>query len=433
MPPPPARPPRPPSSPPLPPYLPPYSGRQVQLLLNLSDAAGNLTGDAHAPCTELLARSRPQLAHRLGDACGTRADDFALALDGPNVSEPSCLALLTINSGSDSVAIKACLESNMHGPSALLGYAAVSSPRTSGGHAATPHASATIASSVLGLAATLACLGWLVWQRVRWRQVSLFLSYRVASDAPLVEALYTELQRLGLRVWWDKQCLKPGQPWEDGFCDGLFAARIFVPVLSREGLASFAELSAESPCDNVLLEHVLALEMQRRGVLRAIFPVFVGDTDPADCSVHGHFFACGGLPSCGPDGTAVEAVDAKAREHLARKLGWRKQELRVPDRSPGGVLAQLCRHQGGFLEGEREGDLRRLASLLQVRPRPAHQRPAHQPRLLSQSDWAADALQGRLSRAISGCGARCGCGPGGGGGEGAGLGSCASATAGLAP
>ena len=51
-------------------------------------------------------------------------------------------------------------------------------------------------------------------------------------------------------------CLKKGQPWEDGFADGLFDATVFVPVLSTAGLANFARLEADSPCDNVRL-HVL--------------------------------------------------------------------------------------------------------------------------------------------------------------------------------
>ena len=51
----------------------------------------------------------------------------------------------------------------------------------------------------------------------------------------------------------------------------------FVPVLSKDALANFANLKQRSPCDNVLLEYTLALELKARGQLRAIFPVFVGD------------------------------------------------------------------------------------------------------------------------------------------------------------
>ena len=49
----------------------------------------------------------------------------------------------------------------------------------------------------------------------------IFLSYRVASDSAHVEAFYKHLADLGLKVWWNKLCLLPGQNWEKGFCNGL--------------------------------------------------------------------------------------------------------------------------------------------------------------------------------------------------------------------
>ena len=105
----------------------------------------------------------------------------------------------------------------------------------------------------------------------------LFISYRVSSDADLVERMYHQLRGIGVDVWWDKKCLPPGQLWEDGFADGLFSADVFVPILSKRALAGFAELHADSPCDNVLLEHRLALELKARNELSGIFPVFVGE------------------------------------------------------------------------------------------------------------------------------------------------------------
>ena len=38
-----------------------------------------------------------------------------------------------------------------------------------------------------------------------------FISYRVASDVFHAETIYNALTRRGLRVWWDKKCLKEGQ------------------------------------------------------------------------------------------------------------------------------------------------------------------------------------------------------------------------------
>ena len=53
----------------------------------------------------------------------------------------------------------------------------------------------------------------------------LFLSYRVDADAGLVEQIYYQLRTQGADVWWDKECLPPGQPWEVGFADGLGGGR----------------------------------------------------------------------------------------------------------------------------------------------------------------------------------------------------------------
>jgi hypothetical protein len=111
-----------------------------------------------------------------------------------------------------------------------------------------------------------------------------FLSYRVASDAHLAELLYERLTWAGVRVWWDKRCLLPGEPWEQGFCRGLIKSGILVPLLSRQAInhpslpsQSFSLLQEGSPCDNVLLEHRLSIELSERGLIEKTFPVFIGD------------------------------------------------------------------------------------------------------------------------------------------------------------
>jgi hypothetical protein len=45
-------------------------------------------------------------------------------------------------------------------------------------------------------------------------------------------------------TWWDKLCLPPGQPWEQGFADDLRSSDVFVSVLSKAALAPFAQLTA---------------------------------------------------------------------------------------------------------------------------------------------------------------------------------------------
>ena len=74
------------------------------------------------------------------------------------------------------------------------------------------------------------------------QRITVFISYRVDPDQPIVEALYDKLTALKLRVWWDVKCLQPGQLWEDGFIDGLAGSAVFIPLLSKGGLASYSRL-----------------------------------------------------------------------------------------------------------------------------------------------------------------------------------------------
>ena len=76
-----------------------------------------------------------------------------------------------------------------------------------------------------------------------------------------------------------------------------------------------------------------------------------------------------------PDTTpAVAAVDAKALEHYERMRAnagccckqRKPHELATADRSPRSILAKLCRFQGGFVEGDRDDSLDRIARMLCV-------------------------------------------------------------------
>jgi hypothetical protein len=99
----------------------------------------------------------------------------------------------------------------------------------------------------------------------------------VASDFEHVKSLYERLVAAGLRVWWDSKCLKAGEEWEKGFCDGLVDSDCFVCLLSRGAVnnpdiarQNFGELREDSKCDNVLLEHMLALELHHLGLIRKV-------------------------------------------------------------------------------------------------------------------------------------------------------------------
>jgi hypothetical protein len=194
----------------------------------------------------------------------------------------------------------------------------------------------------------------------------------VSSDAGHVERLYNLLTGRGLRVWWDKKCLKPGVPWEDGFCDGLVSSRAFVCFISRGGIAhptnarqSFSRLTQASACDNVLLEHQLALELRHMGLVDFVFPVFLGDNsaaagagagstvlDPFDFSVLGNM----------PDISVASVLD-KVKSHMDRQcLG----DPLFSTRTVKETVSQISSFQGGFLQGDAHSATESIANTIQI-------------------------------------------------------------------
>ena len=181
-------------------------------------------------------------------------------------------------------------------------------------------------------------------------QFDLFLSYRVASDSKHVETLYNLLTMKGLKVWWDKVCLEPGMPWEEGFCNGLAKSRAFVPLLSRDAIKhptidnqNFEKLSKDSRCDNVFLEHRLALELRSMGLIERIYPVMIGDKQGGHYS---SYFQSGCHPAA-PD-VYVDSIETKVREHLERQGLGAPLESNVTVKK---VLSDITSNQGGFIEG----------------------------------------------------------------------------------
>jgi serine/threonine protein kinase/Leucine-rich repeat (LRR) protein len=187
-----------------------------------------------------------------------------------------------------------------------------------------------------------------------------FLSYRVSADSDHVKLLHDMLEATGLKVWWDKKCLLPGQPWEEGFCTGLANSGHFVCLLSRGAINSdkpwenFSKLENGSRCDNVLLEWRLALELKRRGMIEGMFPVMIGDV-MEDVETHSknysHYFGGGCHPASLPACT-VTSVEYKLLEHLDREgLGNPFEESMTVAAVVGEVLA----NQGGFIVGNPDG------------------------------------------------------------------------------
>ena len=193
-------------------------------------------------------------------------------------------------------------------------------------------------------------------------------------------------------------------------------------LMSKAGLAPLAALHAESPCDNVLLEYNLALELKARGVLAAIFPVLVGDLKQTEHVglMYADFFKCGAKPSCQP--VAVKRVQEKLHEHLERlelldvandasgtlRPDNKNSDTAAAARGVQATLDSVLRYQGVFLVGVRDNALREVVqevSRVAFRHRPTGRsraasasrgstgsRPNSSKRPLSRSKGAGDAI-----------------------------------------
>eukprot|EP01035_Chromulina_nebulosa_P023920 gene23920-biopygen15635 len=194
-------------------------------------------------------------------------------------------------------------------------------------------------------------------------QFDVFLSYRKQSDEQHAQLLYTKLTDAGLLVWWDKKSLIPGVPWQEGFCDGLVKSLVFLPILSRDAInnssvekQNFTLLSRSSNCDNLLLEHRLALEFLERGLLESIYPVLVGDivtnttitgTGTGNNDSYTDYFLTDCHPKC-TNHLVVESVETALQEHLSRLCFGTPllENMFVPV-----ILDHIVKNQGGLVEG----------------------------------------------------------------------------------
>ena len=197
-----------------------------------------------------------------------------------------------------------------------------------------------------------------------------FISYRVkdshgkpTADSKLAEMLYNKLTAKGVRVWWDVKCIQPGQDWEVEFIKGLVESRSLLPIVSRNGVDErFETLKQDSPCDNVLLEYRLALELRARSSLKRnlyiqlIYPVFVGDVDASTLHYRDYFTPTVKNPDPPVENAdppepvkpspspCVSSVEEKFKGHL------KNQELGPPatsDLTVAYILGEIKKCQGG--------------------------------------------------------------------------------------
>jgi hypothetical protein len=66
---------------------------------------------------------------------------------------------------------------------------------------------------------------------------AVFLSY-ASEDRESVEAIKGQLEAAGVDVWFDKQNLDPGDPFEDKILRNIERCSLFVPIISRRCLES---------------------------------------------------------------------------------------------------------------------------------------------------------------------------------------------------
>ena len=189
-----------------------------------------------------------------------------------------------------------------------------------------------------------------------------FLSYRVDSDLHMAQDLYHILTAKGLRVWWDRMSLADGVDWERGFCAGLISSRIFVPLLSHQGIQErFSQLAEDSRCDNVFLENRLALELQDRGLTEKIFPIFVG----AKSTVRQQNFYDKYYPGA-VSTKYVHSVERKVIDHLMETgLGLPLRHNMTVSK----VKDEICKCNGGFVmsidDKDKDKRIRPLGEILE--------------------------------------------------------------------
>ena len=155
-------------------------------------------------------------------------------------------------------------------------------------------------------------------------------------------------------VRWDKKRLENGEDWEDSFCAGLVSSQVFVCLISKEAINSktktnnFGLLKEDSPCDNVLLEHRLALELNALGYIDTIYPVMIGEF-PADKMVFQEYNFGKDSPVIDPK-LIVKSVEATLAHHMEdQSLGSPTTSSFVKD-----TMVAILKLQAHKIIGERE-------------------------------------------------------------------------------
>jgi hypothetical protein len=113
----------------------------------------------------------------------------------------------------------------------------------------------------------------------------LFISYRRWCDKLFAEALFTAASKCQLqpgreyrmKVYLDTVRIAYGQPFDVNFARGLANSTVFSPLVSANCLKNFVELGDTDKEDFVLAEWIVALTLQKQGIVKAILPIVMGE------------------------------------------------------------------------------------------------------------------------------------------------------------
>ncbi|KAI8607391.1 hypothetical protein BC830DRAFT_1086986, partial [Chytriomyces sp. MP71] len=112
-------------------------------------------------------------------------------------------------------------------------------------------------------------IAWQCSKKVQYHDF--FISYRVATDQNVSDALENSLGAAGMHPYLDHLCLVAAEKWEDGFLNGLRSSKIVLLVVSEACLTGLRPSN-----DNVVLEWELAFERQDHGEA-IVVPLFMNE------------------------------------------------------------------------------------------------------------------------------------------------------------
>jgi hypothetical protein len=113
------------------------------------------------------------------------------------------------------------------------------------------------------------------------------ISYRQATEKPFAQGLFDALAQYeasagqAIRTFLDEERLQNGQRWDLAIAKPMLHTILFVPIVSAGSVGGMTERFEAAPdrVDYVLLEWMMALELEERGVIKSICPLMVGALD----------------------------------------------------------------------------------------------------------------------------------------------------------